>query len=172
MTGKARHWWRLVRLQEDQRLVPAILTWSHFKEIFFDRYFPTTTRDAKAEEFLNLTQGHLTVQQYATKFVELSRCAPYMVPDKTTILETSLQRSAEMLNQRKRPMPPSFQAGTSQGPQRRDNNNVGQRQEMGNRAGQENPSHPTCPKCNKRHRRKCRVGIYTCYWCIRPRHIA
>ncbi|XP_057954119.1 uncharacterized protein LOC131148436 [Malania oleifera] len=33
------------------------------------------------EEFMNLTQGSLTVQQYAAKFQELSRFAPFMIPD-------------------------------------------------------------------------------------------
>ncbi|XP_057954132.1 pre-rRNA-processing protein SRD1-like [Malania oleifera] len=57
------------------------MTWSHFGEIFFKWYFPTTVRSAKALEFLYLTQGPLTVQQYASRFIELSRFAPYLVPD-------------------------------------------------------------------------------------------
>ncbi|XP_057953960.1 uncharacterized protein LOC131148252 [Malania oleifera] len=59
------------------------MTWSHFKEVFYDRYFPATTRDAKVEKFLNPAQGHLIVQQYAAKFMELSRFAPFMVLDES-----------------------------------------------------------------------------------------
>ncbi|XP_057954041.1 uncharacterized protein LOC131148343 [Malania oleifera] len=57
------------------------MTWSRFEEVFFDRYFSTTTREAKVEEFFNLTQRHRTVQQYVAKFIELSRFAPYIVPN-------------------------------------------------------------------------------------------
>ncbi|XP_057969463.1 uncharacterized protein LOC131158616 [Malania oleifera] len=73
--------WLAVKLLEDQRPVPTTLTWNLLKEIFFDRYFPTYTRVVKMEEFPNLTQRPLTVQQYVAKFVELSRFAPYMIPD-------------------------------------------------------------------------------------------
>ncbi|XP_057962236.1 uncharacterized protein LOC131153795 [Malania oleifera] len=103
---------------------------------------------AKAEEFFHLTQRQLTVQQYAAKFMELSRFAPFMVPDefqkarwferglkpriheqvtvlkvqnfselvdRATVVELSLQRSAEMTEQRKRPLPPSFSDNARQG---------------------------------------------------------
>ncbi|XP_057953808.1 uncharacterized protein LOC131148089 [Malania oleifera] len=81
LTEEVERWWLAVKLLEEQRSVPTMLTWEHFREIFFDRYFPNTSRDVKVEEFLNLTQGHLIVQQYAAQFVDLSRFAPYMVPD-------------------------------------------------------------------------------------------
>ncbi|XP_057962156.1 uncharacterized protein LOC131153727 [Malania oleifera] len=81
LVGEAKRWWRSVKLVEEQWPGHATITWSHFREVFFNRYFPTTIREAKVEEFLNLTQGHLNVQQYAAKFVELSRFTPYMIPD-------------------------------------------------------------------------------------------
>ncbi|XP_057975375.1 uncharacterized protein LOC131162793 [Malania oleifera] len=129
LIGEGKRWWRAVKLVEDQRSGPSVTTWSYFREIFSDRYFPASTKEAKSKEFLNLTQWHLTVQQYRTKFVELSRFTPYMVSDeprkawrferrlrqsiykqvvvfqvqsslelvnKATILETSLQKSAEI----------------------------------------------------------------------------
>ncbi|XP_057953923.1 uncharacterized protein LOC131148212 [Malania oleifera] len=81
LTKEGERWWSVVRLLEEWRLAPVALTWERFKEIFFDHYFPSSVRDAKMEEFLNLTQGHLTVPQYAAKFVELSCFAPFMIPD-------------------------------------------------------------------------------------------
>ncbi|XP_057975372.1 uncharacterized protein LOC131162790 [Malania oleifera] len=81
LIGEAEQWWSAVKLLEEQRLVLVALTWGHFKEIFYDCYFLTSIRDAKMEEFLNLIQGHLTMPQYAAKFVELSRFAPFMIPD-------------------------------------------------------------------------------------------
>ncbi|XP_057953813.1 uncharacterized protein LOC131148096 [Malania oleifera] len=83
LTGEAERWWLAVNLLEQQRLVSISLTWDHFKEIFDDRYFCTSVRDAKVEEFLNLNQGHMIVQQCAVKFVELSRFTPYMIPDES-----------------------------------------------------------------------------------------
>ncbi|XP_057953763.1 uncharacterized protein LOC131148035 [Malania oleifera] len=81
LTGEANLWWFSVRLLEEQWLSQMALTWERFKEIFFDRYFPASVRDAKMEEFLNLTQGHLTVPQYIAKFMELLYFAPFMIPD-------------------------------------------------------------------------------------------
>ncbi|XP_057972697.1 uncharacterized protein LOC131160834 [Malania oleifera] len=57
------------------------MMWSRFREIFFEQYIPATVRSVKASEFLHLTQGSMTVQQYTTRFVELFRFAPYMVPN-------------------------------------------------------------------------------------------
>ncbi|XP_057975310.1 uncharacterized protein LOC131162724 [Malania oleifera] len=80
-TGEAERWWTTMKLLEEQRFVLAIITWSRFKESFFDRYFSATIREAKVAKFLNLTQGNITVQQYAAKFIELSCFASYIVPD-------------------------------------------------------------------------------------------
>ena len=33
------------------------------------KYFPATTRHAKAQEFLELKQGTITVMQYVAKFI-------------------------------------------------------------------------------------------------------
>ena len=39
------------------------------------KYFPETARHAKAQEFLELKQGAMTVMDYATRFTELARFA-------------------------------------------------------------------------------------------------
>ena len=39
------------------------------------KYFPTTTRHAKAQEFLKLRQGTMTMIEYMAKFIELARFA-------------------------------------------------------------------------------------------------
>jgi hypothetical protein len=43
------------------------------------RFFPQTIRQAKAQEFTDLVQGSMPVEEYAAKFIELSRFAPYLV---------------------------------------------------------------------------------------------
>ena len=40
-----------------------------------NKYFPATTRHAKAQEFLKLRQGTMTVIEYVAKFTELARFA-------------------------------------------------------------------------------------------------
>ena len=39
------------------------------------KYFPATTRYAKAQEFLELKQGAMTVMEYVARFIELARFA-------------------------------------------------------------------------------------------------
>ena len=39
------------------------------------KYFPTTARHAKAQEFLELRQGTMTMMEYVAKFTELARFA-------------------------------------------------------------------------------------------------
>ena len=48
------------------------MTWAEFHELFMDKYFPTTIRHAKAQEFLKLRQGTMTVIEYVAKFTELT----------------------------------------------------------------------------------------------------
>ncbi|XP_057965460.1 uncharacterized protein LOC131156024 [Malania oleifera] len=44
-------------------------------------YFPSSVREGKIEEFTNLTQGYMTVVEYAAIFVELSCFTPFMIPN-------------------------------------------------------------------------------------------
>ena len=39
------------------------------------KYFPDTARHAKAQEFLELKQGAMTVMDYVSRFIELARFA-------------------------------------------------------------------------------------------------
>ena len=49
------------------------MTWAEFHELFMGKYFPATARLAKAQEFLELKQGTMTVMEYMDKFTELAR---------------------------------------------------------------------------------------------------
>ena len=49
------------------------MTWAEFHELFIDKYFLATARHAKAQEFLELRQGMITMIQYVAKFTELAR---------------------------------------------------------------------------------------------------
>ncbi|XP_075665043.1 uncharacterized protein LOC142634637 [Castanea sativa] len=78
LQGPAERWWRGAEC-----LLSTPITWEKFKEVFNGTYFPDVVRDRKAREFSDLVQGAMTVEEYAAKFVELSRFAPYLIPDES-----------------------------------------------------------------------------------------
>jgi len=51
-----------------------------FQGCIFGAYLSLVDYKAKAKKFTDLTQGSLTVEQYATKFIELSWFALYLIP--------------------------------------------------------------------------------------------
>ena len=71
LEGEARVWWRWVRTSRDVE----VMTWAGFQEMFMGKYFPETARHAKAQEFLELKQGAMTVMDYVARFTELARFA-------------------------------------------------------------------------------------------------
>ncbi|XP_061993339.1 uncharacterized protein LOC133711199 [Rosa rugosa] len=78
LEGDARFWWDTVK----RVTLPAtmeLMEWAVFKEKFLEKYFPQVERDKKELEFIQLTQGKMTVIEYETKFTKLSRFAPHMV---------------------------------------------------------------------------------------------
>ncbi|XP_035546674.1 disease resistance protein RUN1-like [Juglans regia] len=80
LTGEAKRWWiseRTIR-EADGR---GVVSWPHSKQLFFDRFFPRSIRDARAKDFADLVQGTMMVHQYAARYVELSRFALYLIPD-------------------------------------------------------------------------------------------
>ena len=51
------------------------MTWAEFHDLFMGKYFPNTARHAKAQEFLELKQGTMTILEYVARFTELARFA-------------------------------------------------------------------------------------------------
>ena len=49
------------------------MSWDDFRRLFMGKYFPASTRHAKAREFLELRQGTMTVLEYVARFTELAR---------------------------------------------------------------------------------------------------
>ncbi|XP_028067741.1 uncharacterized protein LOC114270443 [Camellia sinensis] len=69
LDDEADHWWVLIKNTRDV----ANMSWNQFKELFLNKYFPSTVRQERVREFQNLEQGNMTVTQYAAKFEELAR---------------------------------------------------------------------------------------------------
>ena len=58
------------------------MTWGEFRELFMSKFFPASTRNAKAQEILELRQGSKTMLEYVAKFTELARFGDdYMATD-------------------------------------------------------------------------------------------
>ena len=71
LEGEAQVWWRWAKTSRDLEA----MTWAEFQELFMGKYFPDTARHAKAQEFLELKQGVMTVMDYVARFTELARFA-------------------------------------------------------------------------------------------------
>ena len=71
LEGESQIWWDWVKTSRDLEA----MKWAEFHELFMGKYFPTTARHAKAQEFLELKQGAMTVMEYVAKFTELARFA-------------------------------------------------------------------------------------------------
>ena len=71
LEGEARVWWRWARTSRDLE----VMTWTEFQKLFMGKYFPETARHAKAQKFLELKQGVMTVMDYVARFIELARFA-------------------------------------------------------------------------------------------------
>ena len=54
-------------------MVLETMTWDDFCRLFMGKYFPASTRHAKAREFLELRQGTMIVLEYVARFTELAR---------------------------------------------------------------------------------------------------
>ncbi|XP_011624551.1 uncharacterized protein LOC105420905 [Amborella trichopoda] len=77
LEGDAKHWWGSVKQSWEES--GTVATWENFLEAFNEKYFPDSVREMKEVEFIELQQGRLSVEQYATKFAELSCYAPHII---------------------------------------------------------------------------------------------
>ena len=68
LEGEAQMWWNWAKTSRDLEA----MTWAEFHDLFMGKYFPDTARHAKAQEFLELKQGTMTVLEYMARFTELA----------------------------------------------------------------------------------------------------
>ena len=77
---EAEHWWRSIKaILEGMETKRNPIIWEKFKGVFYDNYFLEVVRERKEREFADLVQGSITVEQYAAKFIELSRFGPHLI---------------------------------------------------------------------------------------------
>ncbi|XP_070034228.1 uncharacterized protein [Nicotiana tomentosiformis] len=80
MTSSVKRWWLDYTLT---KLVgsPA-LTWEQFSRLFLEKFLPVTLRVDYRKQFEHLQQDNMTVTQYESRFVDLSRHAIFLLPAK------------------------------------------------------------------------------------------
>ena len=71
LEGEAQVLWNWTKTSRDLEA----MTWAEFHDLFMGKYFSDTARHAKAQEFLELKQGTMTVMDYVARFTELARFA-------------------------------------------------------------------------------------------------
>ena len=60
------------------------ITWDQFSKSFYERFFFETAQKEMEEQFIRLQQRDQTVDEYAAKFLRLSRFTLYMVTNEET----------------------------------------------------------------------------------------
>ncbi|XP_011622837.1 uncharacterized protein LOC105420534 [Amborella trichopoda] len=77
LEGGTKHWWGLVKHSWEE--LGTEVSWGNVLESFNEKYFPNSVQERKEVEFIKLQQGNLSLEQYAAKFIELSRYAPNII---------------------------------------------------------------------------------------------
>ena len=73
---KAHDWWTIKKLHLNE---PP--TWQRFKDLFYEKYFPASTRDKMLGQFLSLRQGNRSVAEYEAEFNKLVKFTPEGIRD-------------------------------------------------------------------------------------------
>jgi hypothetical protein len=73
LTGTALAWWENYCAAAKD---PSAITWDEFVEEFHRYHIPEATLKQKADEFRELRQGNMSVEEYTYQFIEPARCAP------------------------------------------------------------------------------------------------
>ncbi|KAL8115323.1 hypothetical protein AgCh_021973 [Apium graveolens] len=163
LNGEANYWWESTRALEGGEFI----TWERFTELFLEKYFPRYMKNQMEIQFLNLTQGDLTVAEYEAKFTELAR----FVPDQVDTNENKARRKIETSGGGQQQG--NFQGRFNKRPEFQNSKSVGFKKPQpgnGNRfqnSNQQRPNRPPasdCKFCGRRH-----FGIYKanvlCYKC-------
>ena len=78
LTYSATDWQETVKATIGEEVARAMAQ-PVFKARFLKKYFPDSEKDKREQEFLELVQGKMMVQEYTLQFERLSRFAPHLV---------------------------------------------------------------------------------------------
>ncbi|KAL0534041.1 hypothetical protein IC582_028318 [Cucumis melo] len=166
------------------------ITWEQFKENFYAKFFSANVKHAKLQEFLNLEQGDMTVEQYDAEFDMLSHFAPDVVRDEAARTEKFVRGLRLDLQGIVRALRPATHAdalrialdlslhervdsskaasrGTALGQKRK----VETQPDLA-AAGRTLRELPACTTCGRVHGGRCLAGSGVCFRCRQPGHTA
>ena len=198
LKGPAMRWWEsasaLMTIQE----VPK--EWIQFKDLFMEKYFPSSMRTQMEYDFQQLRQGNMSVANYAEKFENMaaySRQAMYAPDEKwkvnqfifglrAEISHSVSQREFETYSELLRQC--YIAEGSLKRVQEEGNLNRAKQDDRGRSSqqyrarsqqfkgkqvqGSRSTSPPICRTCGKAHLGKCRFEGMRCYQCHQPGHIS
>ncbi|XP_021750370.1 uncharacterized protein LOC110716043 [Chenopodium quinoa] len=77
LKDEADIWWR-----DNAEIIKAKpnFRWEVFKTALRDKFYPPFLKKQKAQEFINLEMGRMSISEYYNKFMTLARFAPEVVP--------------------------------------------------------------------------------------------
>ncbi|KAJ9544502.1 hypothetical protein OSB04_024209 [Centaurea solstitialis] len=188
----ALHWWNV---ETGGRRIEAVrtLSWKSFVTKFRSQFCPLAATKKMEEEFLQLKQGNVSVQEYTTRFMEKSRFAEVYVPTEEHRVEryiwglkgsireflmgknpTTFQAAisaAELIEREK-----EHQATEMMGEKRKwdvpaNDPRKGRFPRTDSRRGQNLNVRP-CGKCQRVYHGDCRSGPPTCFRCGQPGHLS
>ncbi|XP_063946136.1 uncharacterized protein LOC135151548 [Daucus carota subsp. sativus] len=169
LRGEAVFWWDTVKQTEDC----STMTWTRFKELFFDKYFPTCMKNEMEMKFLGLKQEGMSVSKYLSKFLELSRFAPHQVNTevrKSRIAEREYEARTQFFNNKKRGRETEFSVNLGY---KKDNKKFQKTKKEGFGGYDRKTTIPECKKCGLKHGGDiCYRADGLCYNCGERGHIA
>ena len=68
LAGENMIWWDCVKTSRNLKA----MTWVDFRELFMSKLFSASVRHVKAQEFLDLQHGDITILEYVARFTELA----------------------------------------------------------------------------------------------------
>ncbi|KAL0556761.1 hypothetical protein IC582_005277 [Cucumis melo] len=187
LTDRGTAWW-----ETTERMLGGDVSqimWQQFKESFYAKFFSASLRDAKRQEFVNLEQGDMTVEQYDAEFDMLSCFAPEMIATEAARADKfvrGLRLDIQGLFTGEGNSSKTAGRGSTSGQKRKSEQQpvlVPQRnfraggefrrfQQKPFEAGEAARGKPLCTTCGKYHLGRCLFGTRTCFKCRQEGHTA
>ncbi|XP_027066175.1 uncharacterized protein LOC113768305 [Coffea eugenioides] len=73
----AQSWWNMIRAKWDRKQTPR--TWVNFTREFNTKFLLPLTQEKREDDFIKCKQGLLSVAEYETLFIKLSKFTPELV---------------------------------------------------------------------------------------------
>ncbi|KAL0534150.1 hypothetical protein IC582_028434 [Cucumis melo] len=190
LTDRGTAWW-----ETTERMLGgdvSQITWQQFKESFYAKFFSASLRDAKRQEFLNLEQGDMTVEQYDAEFDMLSRFALEMIATEAARADKFVRglrldiqglvrafRPATHADALRLAVDLSLQERANSSKTAGRGSTSGQKRKAEQQpvpkpfeAGEAARGKPLCTTCGKHHLGRCLFGTRTCFKCRQEGHTA